>query len=150
MKKLLFTVFLFQLFLGISYSQEEDLKTIQINVLKQIRDAFILRKTFILNKNPYFFDDSYDKLKLCDSLNTTLLKNYSEKIDLDFFTITSKAINKELNTTKEDITKLSKGSKSETSTDDGKYWLTDGERTYFTFLLILEMKIDDKIKAFSK
>ena len=144
MRKIIITNFYF-ICLNTVYCQDEQ-NNLQINIINQTKDAFISRKTFLINKNPFNYDDSFKKFIIADSLVSNFKMDNSDKIDQNFYDIISKSINKELNTSKEDITKLTKGTKTFTKTDDGNYEFTDGERTYYTFLVIVLYKIEDKIK----
>lgn len=145
-------IFIFLLFLlyGSSSAQNEYLTEIQIESLNKIKSALNSRKAFVLTKQPAIYYLSVKKLNSCDSLIIELKNYYPEKIDIIFYDLLSESIDKELKMSKEDITKISKGKKSQVKIDGRNYRLTQDEQIYLTFLIVLEMKIDDKLKMFTE
>ncbi len=128
------------------YCQNKELNKRQLDALNPTKQAFYLRMTFLLDKEPSSYDSSFVKFVQADSLVSSLRNDNAEKIDQEFYETISNSTHKELGTTKEDITKLSEGAKSETKIGEKSYQLTDGERTYYTFLFLVLIKIDHKLK----
>ena len=117
-----------------------------IHCLEQTKEAFNSRINYFLNKNDSLFDDSYNKLIKSDSLIKNLNTKDLSKTYKELFKMLSTSITKEISFTKADINELSIGSKAATKTDFGEFQMTEKERTYFTFLILVIYKINNGLK----